>query len=120
MAVLLGAVLMLQVAASGPVDDDAPLPPPLVDKPVSPPLNAAIEQRLDCISLHESHHTPGATNPRSGAAGQYQFLWSTWASTPQGRAGLSPYDPIAAREAARWMLAQGRAREWVPVQMGWC
>lgn len=91
----------------------APVPPP-------PSLDPAIERRLDCISWHESRHTPSARNPLSGAAGQYQFLLSTWRSTPQGRAGLSPYDPVAAREAARWMIAQGRIREWVPVQLGLC
>lgn len=89
-------------------------------EPPAAPLNRAVENRLDCISWFESRHTPSATNPSSKAAGQYQFLWSTWNGTPQGRAGLSPYDPVAAREAARWMIAQGRVREWVPVQRGLC
>lgn len=89
-------------------------------QPSKPQLVPAVERRLDCIGWYESRHTASATNPRSRAAGEYQFLWSTWASTPQGRAGLSPYDPIASREAARWMLSVGRAREWVPVQLGWC
>ena len=30
---LVSGVMMLQFAAAGPVDDDAPLPPPLVDVP---------------------------------------------------------------------------------------
>ncbi len=83
-------------------------------------MDPAVERRLDCISWYESRHFPGAYNQRSRASGQYQFLPSTWAGTPQGRAGLSPFDPDAAREAARWMIGQGRVREWVPVQMGLC
>lgn len=85
-----------------------------------PKLNPSIESRLDCIQWQESRGVAAATNPRSRAAGPFQFLWSTWAGTPQGRAGLSPYDPIAARDAARWMVDQGRIREWVPVQRGLC
>ena len=88
-----------------------------VIKPAIPP---AVERRLDCIAWYESKDTPGATNPISKAAGLFQFLWSTWRGTPQGKAGMSPYDPIAARSAARWMLNQGRAREWVAVQRGLC
>ncbi len=90
-----------------------PKPPPL-------PLNLSVERRLDCIQQYESHGFAGATNPRSKAAGLFQFLWSTWSGTPQGRAGLSPYDAIAARNAARWMAGQGRWTEWVPVQLGLC
>ena len=117
MAVLMGlAMLAIQVAdgGGGMVAEE---PEPEV---VAASVRDAIDVRLDCISWFESKHTPSATNPRSGAAGQYQFLWSTWRGTPQGRAGLSPYDPVAARAAARWMLQQGRAREWVPVQQGRC
>jgi len=91
-------------------------PPP----PPAPPLNAAIERRLDCIQSYESHGFAGAYNRSSGASGPFQFLPSTWRGTPQGRAGLSVFDPVAARNAARWMLSQGRAREWVPVQWGVC
>jgi len=89
-------------------------------KSPAPALNAAVERRLDCISWHESRDEPLATNPRSKAAGLFQFLGSTWAGTPQGRAGLSPYDPVAARQAARWMVAQGRVREWDVVRLGMC
>jgi len=88
--------------------------------PVRPPLNAAMEARLDCIQRVESHNVASATNRQSGAAGLFQFLPGTWRSTPEGKAGLSPYDPVAARSAARWMLSQGRAREWVAVTAGGC
>ncbi len=82
----------------------------------SPPLTG----RLACIARAESRNDPNATNPRSGAAGLFQFLYGTWMSTPQGQAGLSRYDPAAATAAAEWMVAQGRIREWVPVQQGVC
>lgn len=121
MAALVGVAMMLQFAAGGPVDDDAPLPPPLVDhKPPVVLLDPRVEALLDCISWFESKHTPSATNRISGAAGQFQFLRSTWATTPEGRRGLSPYDPVAARSAARWMIGQGRKYEWLPVARGLC
>jgi len=87
-------------------------PPPRV----VPPMSA----RLACIARVESQNNPNATNRRSGAAGLFQFLWSTWYTTPQGRAGLSPYDPVAATAAAQWMVSQGRIREWVAVSAGYC
>jgi len=97
----------------GELDSPVPAPPVLVRVP-------AIEQRLDCIQRYESGGYAGAYNRSSGASGPFQFLGATWRSTPQGRAGMSVFDPVAAREAARWMLSQGRAREWVPVQQGRC
>ena len=89
-------------------------------QPPAAPLNAAVERRLDCIAWHESRNVAGAVNPRSGASGLFQFLGSTWATTPQGRAGYSPFNAQAAREAARWMISQGRIREWDVVRMGLC
>lgn len=88
-------------------------------KPPPPPPSvgsSAIERRLSCAVAHESHGNPNATNKYSSAAGLYQFLWSTWYTTPQGRAGLSPYDPVAAHAAAVWLASQdngrGFARHW--------
>jgi hypothetical protein len=66
----------------------------------------------DCIVTYESHWVASAYNPRSGAAGLGQFLYSTWLSTPQGKAGLSRYDPYAAHAAVVWMVNNGRAREF--------
>lgn len=76
--------------------------------------------RLACIAWVESRNDPNATNRWSRAAGLFQFLPSTWRTTPQGRAGLSPYDPSAALAAAEWMVSQGRVREWVAVSGGFC
>jgi len=102
------------LVGEGLLAGEPPAPPP------APALNASVERLLDCIAHYESHATPSARNPVSGAAGEFQFLLSTWATTPQGRAGMSPYDPVAARAAARWMIGQGRSREWVPVARGLC
>ncbi len=53
----------------------------------------------------ESGGDPNAYNPYSGAAGLYQFLPSTWASTAPkaGFAGASPFDPEANIAAAAWL-----------------
>jgi hypothetical protein len=47
----------------------------------------------------------------SGAAGLFQFLPSTWRSTPFGR--YSIFDPYANALAAGWMHSRGRGGEWV-------
>lgn len=65
-----------------------------------------------CLEQHESRGVASAVNPRSGASGPLQFLPSTWRTTPQGRAGMSVFDPVAARAAAKWMLSVGRGREF--------
>ena len=51
-----------------------------------------------------------ALNSSSGAAGLFQFVPSTWASTPYAR--FSVWSPYANALAAGWMHAHGRAGEW--------
>ena len=51
----------------------------------------------------ESQFKADAYNP-SGASGLGQWMPRTWASTPQGKAGLSPFDPVADIEAMAWTL----------------
>jgi len=51
-----------------------------------------------------------ARNP-SGASGLFQFLPSTWATTPF--ASLSIWSPYAQALAAGWMQTHGRGGEWV-------
>ncbi len=58
----------------------------------------------------ESKLDPRAQNP-SDASGLFQFLPSTWATTPF--AGFSIWSPYANALAAGWMHAQGRGSEWV-------
>src|SRR5262245_25731878 len=72
----------------------------------------ATDRLIDCLAWHESRGFAGAYHRRSGASGLLQFLPSRWRTTPQGRAGLSVFGPAAARAAARWMINQGRLREW--------
>lgn len=63
-------------------------------------------RRADC----ESGLNPSAQNP-SGASGLFQFLGSTFRSTPFG--SLSVWSPYANALAAGWMQANGRGGEWV-------
>jgi hypothetical protein len=81
----------------------------------TPPVSG----RVACIIRVESHGNPNARNP-SGAAGLGQFLPSTWATTPQGRAGMSVYDPVANTAAINYMLQAGRAREFDAVRYFGC
>lgn len=57
----------------------------------------------------ESTWNPYAHNS-SGASGLYQFLPSTWATTPYGRHSI--WSAKWQALAAAWMLRQGRSREW--------
>jgi len=56
---------------------------------------------IDC----ESHGDPDAVNPYSGAAGLFQFLPSTWATTAPnaGYGGYSVLDPEANIASAAWL-----------------
>lgn len=82
-------------------------------EPPPPPKPARdwIDNLIDCLAWAESRNTPTARN-RSGASGLLQFMPGTFASTPPGRAGASIWDPAAQRQAARWMIGQGRLKEW--------
>ena len=55
--------------------------------------------------------SPSAYNHSSGASGLFQFLPSTWASTPYAR--FSVKSAYASALAAGWMRSHGRAGEWV-------
>ncbi len=77
--------------------------------------------RMDCVIQVESQWNPNAQNRWSTAAGLGQFLNTTWARTPQGRAGLSVFDPYANIDAFGWMVHGGGSwREWQAVSMGYC
>ncbi len=53
---------------------------------------------------------PYAKNRSSSASGLFQFLTSTWASTPYAR--FSIFDPYANALGAAWMHDVGRGGEW--------
>lgn len=67
---------------------------------------ALLWRRAEC----ESHLNPRAHN-RSGATGLFQFLPSTWATTPYARMDIN--SPYASALAAGWMETHGRGNEWV-------
>ncbi len=62
------------------------------------------------VAQCESNLDPYAVNP-SGSYGLFQFIRSTWKSTPYGNEDI--FDPRANSNAAAWMWAQGRKSEWV-------
>lgn len=76
--------------------------------------------RLDCIIAGESGWNPGKQNPRSRAAGLAQFLPSTWASTPEGQQGLSPFEPTANIDAAIWLARTKGWTQWEVYTRGRC
>lgn len=59
------------------------------------------------VAACESGGSASAQNA-SGATGLFQFMPSTFASTPQGQSGASITDPTASAQAAAWMYSQGR------------
>ena len=62
------------------------------------------------VATCESNLDPYAVNP-SGSYGLFQFIRSTWKSTPYGSEDI--FDPEANAMAAGWMWKQGRKSEWV-------
>ena len=65
----------------------------------------------------ESKGNPNARNRKAiwngeHAAGLWQFIPSTFYSTPYGKAGMSLWSPCASSLAAGWMHEHGRGREW--------
>jgi hypothetical protein len=62
------------------------------------------------VARCESGLNPNAVNP-TGSYGLFQFVATTWASTPY--AAYSAFDPWASANAAAWMWSVGRRGEWV-------
>lgn len=75
------------------------------------------ESRAWAIIAQESRGNPNARNKTpiwngEHAEGLWQFIPSTFRSTPYGKAGLSIWSPCASSLAAGWMHEQGRGHEW--------
>ena len=62
------------------------------------------------VARCESGLDPYARNPDGPYYGLFQFLPSTWRSTPYGNEDW--YDPRANARAAAWMWKVGRRNEW--------
>jgi hypothetical protein len=75
---------------------------------------------LDCIIAGESGWDPTRQNPGSRAAGLAQFVPSTWATTPEGQRGLSPFEPIANIDAAIWLAQTKGFSQWQVYAQGRC
>lgn len=89
----------------------------LADPHVVEAINVACATYGHCSTLWRKAEceTGGTFNPRayngsSGAAGLFQFLGSTWRSTPYAR--FSVWSPYANALAAGWMHDHGRGGEW--------
>lgn len=63
------------------------------------------------VARCESVLDPSAVNPYSNASGLFQFLPSTWATTPYADQDI--FDAEANANAAGWMWSVGRRNEWV-------
>jgi len=62
------------------------------------------------VARCESVLDPNAVNP-AGSYGLFQFVPSTWASTPFANEDI--FDAYASANAAGWMWSVGRRNEWV-------
>ncbi len=62
------------------------------------------------VARCESNLDPCAVNSRGPYYGLYQFLESTWRTTPYRRDDI--FDPKPQALAAAWMWKQGRKNEW--------
>ena len=81
--------------------------------------------RALCIMGHESRGDPNAKNPRSTAAGLFQFLRSTWNSVPLSVSGGSyqsgqVYQAEPNIRAAAWLQARSGWTQWSPYNGGEC
>jgi hypothetical protein len=68
------------------------------------------EEDLLRVGRCESNLDPRAVNPDGPYFGLFQFLRSTWASTPFADQDI--FDPVPNARAAAWMWLQGRRTEW--------
>jgi hypothetical protein len=65
------------------------------------------------VARCESNLNPNAVNRSSGASGLFQFMPSTFAFTPNGKAGESIFNAYSSADAAGWMWANGMRNHWV-------
>lgn len=121
--IYVGQVLVLpgnSVAAPPAPAPPAPVPVPPAPAPAPGNIttiitNAAVRygqspSAMIAVAQCESSFNPNAVNPSSGASGLFQFLPSTWRTTPYANSNI--FDPYASANAAGWMWSVGRRGEW--------
>jgi LysM repeat protein len=112
-----GQVLVIpDYAAPTPVAK-VPQPAPVTGNNIPAIITAAAQRygqspaAMIAVAQCESSLNPNAYNGEYGASGLFQFLPSTWATTPYANANI--FDPYASANAAAWMWSVGRRGEWV-------
>lgn len=94
-----------------------PAPAPAPGNNITAIITAAAQRygqspsAMIAVARCESSLNPNAVNRSSGASGLFQFLPSTWRTTPYASSNI--FDPYANANAAAWMWSVGRKREWV-------
>jgi soluble lytic murein transglycosylase-like protein len=68
--------------------------------------------RMAAITWRESRWRPWAKNAHSSAGGIAQFLDTTWATTPCGKAGLSRFSPYPAAMCMAWLVKESGWSHW--------
>lgn len=73
-----------------------------------------------CIMEIESNGDPGAVNSRSGAAGLFQFIPSTWSGMIPFDLRGDVFDPETNVRAAKWLRDAEGWSQWSPWNRGSC
>jgi uncharacterized protein YraI len=100
-------------AASAPATSDAGAGQSDIVSIIYAAADAYGQSREDMLRVAtcESGLDPNQVTPPYDASGLFQFLPSTWASTPYADEDI--FDPVANANAAAWMWSVGRRNEWV-------
>lgn len=110
----IGQVLIMP-GSGGTAPAPQPVPPANGDIPAI--ITAAAQRygqspaQMIAVAQCESSLNPNAYNAEYGASGLFQFLPSTWQTTPYASSNI--FDPYASANAAGWMWSVGRRGEWV-------
>jgi peptidoglycan hydrolase CwlO-like protein len=80
-----------------------------IEKAFSPQGQAAVNWALR-VAKCESNYNPDAVNPWSGTEGLFQFMPSTWRSTPYGRQNV--FDPWYNSLGAAWLYQRDGPGQW--------